>query len=486
MNIPRQISSPRFLRSAKIGQLALINLPVLLLLGLLLSFIKPLWSSNGIPHSSASPAHAASAASGQINIPYFGSSNVAYTQTSIFWFGKVTGSDNYVDVRMGYNNSYLYVNLNIVDQYVWYDSHASHPDLSIGDTSTLYLDTAQSGSSTPQTTSYKFLAQVNNGQPRTNYQQAYQGNGTGWVVSSTAFTTVSGWRGTKINGGQDAGWSMTYMIPFSSIGKSGPPASGTSWEIAIQIHNETGSTGGTVNVTWWPATANNAAPSGWGNLIFGLPTYQPPSTTNNTTYTVQNGLNGQVVTDAMIGGGLNCFNTNAENNRWTQFGIQTYRQATRVNIENEQDVSDFNCFSKYYITFSLKSLPAGKGVVSAKVALYLNGNFGGNNGPNPSLIQVATANQAWNPTTIAWNNAPSVGEVISRATVNLCGACKKPGVLYTWDVSLAVANAYASGQPLQLVFYSMDSAYHTGKYFDSSYGYGSGIPALRVTLGNIS
>ncbi|MDT8304975.1 MAG: hypothetical protein RRC07_03480, partial [Anaerolineae bacterium] len=35
-------------------------------------------------------------------------------------------------------------------------------------------------------------------------------------------------------------------------------------------------------------------------------------------------------------------------------------------------------------------------------------------------------------------------------------------------VSRAVAQAHASGQPLRLVLYSADGAYHSGKYFSSS------------------
>lgn len=484
MIISRKSSSDYALPNT-IRHFLLITVPVVLLLSLVLSFMRPIWGDSELAHAATSSA-AAMSSSGQVNIPYFGSSSVPFNQTSIFWFGKVTPTDNYIDVRMGYNDTELYVNLNVVDQYVWYDPNAQAPNLNTGDTATIYLDTAQSRSAAPQTTSYKFVAQVNWYQSRTTYQAAYQGNGTTWVSSTTPFTTVSTRRGTGLNGSVDSGWSMEYDIPFTSLGLSGPPAQGAAWDLAVKDHNQTGATGKTSNVKLWPTTAKDTAPSSWGPLVYGLPTYQPPSTTNNATYTIQNGLNGQVVTDGMVGGGLNCLSANSGNNRWTQFGIQTYPQATRVDIENEQDVSDFNCFSKYYITFPMSLVPTGKGIVSATVTLYLNGNFGGNSGPNPSLIQVASTNQGWSASTLDWNNAPQVGEIISRTTVNLCGNCPKPGIAYTWDVSLAAANAYAVGQPLHLVFYSMDSPYHTGKYFDSSYGYSTGLPSLQVTAGDLS
>src|ERR1700730_5298894 len=82
-----------------------------------------------------------------------------------------------------------------------------------------------------------------------------------------------------------------------------------------------------------------------------------------------------------------------------------------------------------------------------------------------SLIQVASVNEGWNPATLAWNNAPLVKENISRTVVNTVSDPTPYGQPYSWDVSKALADAYAAGQPLRLVFYSSDSAYNTGKYF---------------------
>src|SRR5213080_986338 len=93
---------------------------------------------------------------------------------------------------------------------------------------------------------------------------------------------------------------------------------------------------------------------------------------NPTTYTIRNKLNNQVVTDGMVGGSLSCGNRGL--NRWTQWGTQTYPAAPQVNIQNESDISDWNCFSKFYITFPLSSLPTGGGVANAQVTLYEYGN----------------------------------------------------------------------------------------------------------------
>ena len=55
------------------------------------------------------------------------------------------------------------------------------------------------------------------------------------------------------------------------------------------------------------------------------------------------------------------------------------------------------------------------------------------------------------------------------------------------NISLAVAQAYANGEPLRLVLYSADSDYHSGKYFVAS-GTGEwnavGRPTVTVEWGN--
>ncbi len=85
------------------------------------------------------------------------------------------------------------------------------------------------------------------------------------------------------------------------------------------------------------------------------------------------------------------------------------------------------------------------------------------------MIQVFTIDQEWQEASLNWNNAPEMLENISRKRVEpLLSYPGEPGVPITWDVSLAVARAYQSAQPLNLVFYDADTAMHSGKYFHSS------------------
>lgn len=443
-----------------------------------------LWDIQLLVHFPKPYAKAAAPFIRRTNVPYF-TTAVPFNQTAIFWFGDVTSTDTYTDVRMGYNSSELFVDLRIFDRYLWYDPNTRAPDVTKGDNATVYLNTTQNGSGMPDQNSYKFQAQVSGYVVRSNYQEVYAGNGTTWTVSNLPFTAIGGWRGHGFNGPEALGWSMTYHIPFSSLGFSGPPPRGTIWKLAVRVHNQDDAANTPLPDKWWPESANDMNPSSWGELGFGLPTYRPPQTSNTASYTIRNKLNNQAVTDGMVGGSLSCGHGL---NRWTQWGGQRYPGATHLNIQNESDVSDWNCFSKLYVTFPLSSLPSGQSVVNAKVTLYEYGNSGAQGKPNPSYIQVAIVNEDWNPATLSWNTAPLVKENITSILVNTNSrpTVPLPGLPITWDVSTAVAKAYATGQPLRLVFYSTDNQYNTGKYFYSSTvpdWNATARPTLQITLG---
>jgi hypothetical protein len=451
----------------------------ILIFALLLAVAPSTW--NGLWHSSNSSGTAATPAT-RINAPFFEGA-VPFNQTAIFWFGDITLTDNYTDVRVGYNAGELYIDLRIVDRYLWYDPNIQAPNLTNGDNATIYLSSASTSSIDQR--AYKFQAGANGYKKRNNYQQAFKGNGTAWTAVSIPFMADFGWRGHGFNGPDDRGWSMTYHIPFPSLGMSTSPSQGTLWKLAVRIHNRDDAANTPIPDKWWPATGSDKSASSWGNLAFGLPSYQPPSARNTASFTIRNKLNNQVVTDGMVGGSLGC--GSGVSNTWTQLGSQSYPGAVHVNIQNEADISDWNCFSKFYIAFPLSSLPQKKGVAKATVTMYEYGNSGIQGKPNPSYIQVAAIGLDWNPLTLSWNNAPQVQENITSILVNTKSkpVIPWPGLAVTWDVSRAVAEAYAIGQPLRLVFYSTDDQYNTGKYFTSS-SVGdwdaNGRPTLQVTL----
>ena len=423
----------------------------------------------------------------RVNIPYLGTYPPppdTFTP-AIFWFGKVDSTSNYADVRVWYYDDYFKVNFHIIDRRLWYNPAPSPSDLTNWDAVSLYIKLDGNVGDVPTPNTYQFDAQINDFEtPRTSWQAVYRGNGSGWTPSSISFTTESGYRwesetvGGVNNDQNNRGWEMNYIVPFASLGLPAKPAANTIWGLGLVLHDRDDQSGTPVPDQTWPETMQANQPSTWGQMHFGVPEYNPPTSIPAETITIRNGLNGAVVNDGAVGGHTTCgaglwpdiFNT------WGQANYAGYDQ---FNIQNQWDLSDWPCFSKFYITFPLGTIPTSQNLLSATLSMYL---FGGSAGPPDSYIQVMTVGEDWNEATLTWNNAPLATENISGTWVH---PIESPDwVLYSWDVSRAVAQAYTSGQPLRLAMYSADSDYHTGKYFISSDGEGVGRPTLQIVFGS--
>lgn len=423
----------------------------------------------------------------RVNAPNFKNDAIDYASTAVFWFGQVNPLTSYSDVRVGYNNQKLFLSLNVIDRRLWYNTDPANGPFSDWDATTVYLNLDGNTGAAPGTNAYRFDAQLNWWQTRTAYQAAYRGNGSGWSRSSSAFTTASTWRGNAPNDNtDDAGWQLTYEIPFTALGLSAPPAAGTKWGLGVVLHNRDYLEYPPSPDQVWPETLAPNQPSTWGQLGFGLPQYAPPAASAQTTVTIRHGLNGAVVPDAAVGGTMGNL-CGESNGTWEQWGNTSFENAPRFNIQNQSDVADWMCFSKYYVTFPLNTIPSGKVIVSATLILHEFGNSGQQEQAAPSLIQVMTVDQVWS-SALTWNNAPLAFENVSRAWVNPIGTFPGwPGVAAQWNVSGAVAEAYALNRPLRLVLYEADSAMHSGKYFTGSQEPDwntAGRPTLTVVWGN--
>jgi hypothetical protein len=405
----------------------------------------------------------------RINVPYF-AEDVPFAQMAIAWLGQVSATSNYADMRLAYTADELYVNVKVFDRRLWYQTEPTPATLTDWDAVSLYVSRAGNTGQAPSSEAYRFDAQLTWWEtPRDSWQAAYQGNGSGWGAASVPFTTVAGWRGDAPNNDvDDRGWAMEFHIPFSSLGLAGAPAQGTIWGLALAVHDRDGAADTAIPDQTWPETANMTQTNTWGQLAFGLPAYTPASSTSGRIVTIRQGLNGAIVMDAPVGGGTDC---GANLDYWTQWGPKNYAGVDRFNVQNQDDESDWPCFSKYYVTFPLSSLPAGKVVVTATLTLHQFGNAGEGWTPPPisSYIQVLTTDQDWTESTLTWNNAPLARENIAGTWVDPLDSLPPwPGVARHWDIGRAVAEAYAAGQPLRLVLYSADGAYHSGRYFSAS------------------
>jgi hypothetical protein len=403
----------------------------------------------------------------RVNVPGF-QENISYVESAIFWLGKVTPSENYADVRIGYNNSELRVYVSVFDRRTWYDGDPSPADLANWDAVTLLLDRDGNLGSAPDSHSYRFIGQLRWWETAADYQSAYQG-GSSWTTSATPFTTESTWVSYNTPGDDqdDRGWVITFHIPFTSLGLSGPPTQGSLWGLGLILHDRDSAAGPPLPVKTWPISLVQDRPSSWGQLVFGLPVFTPPSVNPSGSTTIRQGLNGAIVKDAHVGGHTVCgeeFNPDFFNG-WGDRNFGGYEQ---VNIQNQANLGDWPCFSKYYVTFPLENIPPGKTILSARLTMFQFGNSSPQEA-NSSLIQVLTVKEDWDENTITWNNAPYAWENVGRAWVGVLPVYPGlPGVAREWDLSRAVAEAYQNGVPLRLALYSADGAMHSGKYFFSS------------------
>jgi len=425
-------------------------------------------------------ARAQSASVRRVYVPY----NVPGQEAALFWFGEVNPDDNYADVRMGYKDEYLYVHLNIIDRRLWYDEAPSSTTLTDWDAISLYL--APDGYAADL---YRFDAQLVWWEEREPYQAAFHYDAGVWVLTTVPFTTISSWSGDVQNTNvDDRGWSLLCRVPYTSLGLAGRPAAGTVWRVAVVLHDRDTAAGLVDSTQVWPEAFVPDTLATWGELIFGLPApYTPPPAVLGGEITIRHGLDGAIVSDADVGGSSDCGDL-AGPDYFPAWGELNYAGKEFLNVQNLGYISEWPCFSKYYVTFPLTALADDAIVLSATLTLYQSGNAGEGEtpGPEPSYIQVFTVAEDWDEHTITWNNAPWAGDYVTATWVTpLATAPPWPGIPRHWDVSAAVVEAHTAGTPLRLALYSPDWDFHSGKYFHSSdvAGTGEGRPTLTVAWG---
>lgn len=412
-----------------------------------------------------------------IYIPYFNGA-VPFDQTAIFGFGKISPSENYTDVRIGSNDTELYLYNAIFDRRIWYDTTPTASDLTNWDAIALYIQTSDGSR-------YRISSQFGGGGANSaSYQLFEKWNGSSYQTISVPLTTSSGWRGDFPNTDvDDRGWALTFHIPFSSLNLSNKPATGTMWKMAVVSFDRDSAAQTSPGVKSWPEAVNLSDPQTWGNISFGIPQYQVPQISNEQTLTVAHKLQNATVIDAHVGGGSLC---GEGLDYWNQWGEKNYNGATTTVVQNQSDIADWPCFSKIYLSFPALSIPAGKVIKSATFTIYQSGNSGVD--PKKSLIQVSEAMDAWNEATINWNNAPQLSNNTSYAWVDPIGTFPGwPGVPWNWDVSAIIAQHATSGTPIHLAMYTSDGNYHSGKYFVTSETgdwNAAGRPRLTIVYGD--
>jgi len=438
----------------------------------------------------------------RINLPNFavsGGADSYFAQAAIFWFGQVGADSDYADVRVAGTNTELTVFVSVFDRLLWYSTQPSPSTLAQWDSATLYLSRSGNSGQNLGSDTYRFDSQFSWYESRANYQAAYRGNGNGFSPVQINFTTTAAYRGLggPNTGKTERGWVTTFHIPYSSLGLSGRPADGTIWGIAMSVHNRNSNSGPPLADVSWPAGMAASKPASWAQLRFGIPTYTPLQKPVAGTTTIRNKLNGISVPDGNVGGTLANQCSGDEAFIWSGWGNAAWGNIsadnqTGLNIQNQSNVDDWPCFSKYYITFPLGSLPTNKTILKATLVLHQVGGSGdvlGGHPPQPSYIQIFSLAQDFNPLTLTWNNGPQPLENVAGAWVDAVTNYDVPWPKYErdWDVTRAVAQAYAKNEPLRLAMYEGDSEFNSGKYFSTSETQdwnAAGRPTLIIQWGN--
>ncbi len=432
--------------------------------------VPPVATATAAPTPTVAPI--GSSAVKKINVPDFGADVVRFARSALFWFGSVDNTNNYTDVRMGFNDAGVSARAQVFDSRLWYQTTGANPaNLEQYDSLALYI-THPGGE-------YKIITGPSHGTTRTGYQAIYRRVTGNWALQTSSLTTRSGWRGNAFNDNvEDRGWWVEMDIPYASIGLSAKPAVGTSFDMTAELFDRDTNTAGLIPSKTWV-----------GKLVFGAPTYNSGGTPRTGNTTITTGM------DAQVGGGANC--SEGLQPYFDNVGSKIWGNVTQINIQNQMDVADWPCYSKYYAKFGLESVPAGKTIISATFKLHQFGNAGDITHvppyvPHDSQIHAFSIKDDWNESTINLNNAPAALENVSVTTVTPIWDetgntfAGWPGREISFDVSAAVAAAYAEGRSANLALYSSDGDYHSGKYFstfDTENWNAAARPKLEIVWG---
>ena len=237
---------------------------------------------------------------------------------------------------------------------VGYDTTPSPGDLNAWDAATLYLSLDGRAGASLGWKAIVWSAKSNWWEePRTQWQTAFRYDGTAWASVNLPSTTSSGWRGDAPNSDEDdRGWNLSFIVPFSNLGLPSPPAPGTVWRMAVVLHDRDDAAGTPIPDKTWPENVAADRPATWGQLSFGQPTYEPPAATAEGSVTKRHRSNGSAVPDAAVGGAAVCgAGTDSGRSGARQTRPFTALRERDSNVQNQEDVADWPCFSKYYVTF---------------------------------------------------------------------------------------------------------------------------------------
>ncbi len=282
-------------------------------------------------------------------------------------------------------------------------------------------------------------------------------NGQTFTVT---YPSTIGWT-VGVRGGR--GWSASAIVPWERVG--GKPSAGAVWPLSVSVGGRT-----------WA-----------GALHWGLPDYAGRGGQGAQVLTVP------LTADSVVGGGTDCGDV-AYPDYFPTWGTLNWGASPYAIAQNQWDTADWPCYAKYFAQWSLAQLPAGAQVLSATVTMRHFGNPGYGagydaDGTGDTVFHVFEVAQPWQELGITWDNAPALGENVSRTLVKpidiTCGGKSycSPGIPYSFDVTEIVKRAVASGRGwASMALYTAAGQYHSGKYFSSREGGEPPVVQIAYTM----
>ena len=110
---------------------------------------------------------------------------MVFSEAAVFWFGRVTPTTNYADVRVGYNDEELWIHVQVFDRRLWYDPAPSADTFAAWDSATLLISLDGPVGSTVDASDYRFTGQFTWWErSRAQWQAAWRGSTAGWIPAS--------------------------------------------------------------------------------------------------------------------------------------------------------------------------------------------------------------------------------------------------------------------------------------------------------------
>ena len=188
----------------------------------------------------------------RVNAPDFDGA-VGYSEMSISWFGRISPTENYADVRTGYNRDDIVVNVAAFDRRLWYDESPSPTDLTAWDAVTIYLNLDGSAGQTLNASAYRFIGQLNWWRTARPWRQSTDTMALPGVCRlSLSPRSRTGGAMSPIPTEDDRGWNISSTFPSPVLASPGRQHRAPCGGWRSDLHDRDDAAGTLIADKTWP------------------------------------------------------------------------------------------------------------------------------------------------------------------------------------------------------------------------------------------